>query len=357
MSRNPRFRLRRWGTALALAANLAAAASGAEPPPGAPVDPAARMRDEGAAGEHWDVTAHLEGGAYLFARFWVTNEGPGLHTGVAMGTFLGPGGERADYKYGRDPARWTLAAEGRFIQIASAVLDLREPDGRVEIDTDKYGLKIFLRFPMVRAPRPICARRGERDGFDVLRLGAEVGGIAWVKGMNDPLTARGTVDVTHGWSSASEIDEVQRRVELSARADDLALYASAVVAPGGERADCIAIARDGAVIFESRAAAEIAAASVAYGESDYPVPARMRFADGQVELEAAPERLLLRVNPLEVVPQPFRAILGLRSQPRRIWSDSAWSLRLGAAAGRPAIAASGRGVTSVIYTNPWPAAR
>ena len=137
---------------------LTATARAVEPTPVASVDPGARMLEGSSAGEYWDVSATFTGGARFFARYWVTNEGPGTHTGVAMGSFVGADGSVANFQYARDRGSWLLGAGGRYVQIASAVLDLREPSGRIEIDTDKYGLKIYLRFNMERAPRPLCAR-------------------------------------------------------------------------------------------------------------------------------------------------------------------------------------------------------
>jgi len=312
------------------------------------------MLEGSSAGEYWDVSATFTGGARFFARYWVTNEGPGTHTGVAMGSFVGADGSVANFQYARDRGSWLLGAGGRYVQIASAVLDLREPSGRIEIDTDKYGLKIYLRFNMERAPRPLCARRTSAGGFDVLRLAEEVEGILWVKGMTLPLAAKGSIDITHGWSSRSEIDEVHRRIDASGRDGDHSFFAASVAAPGNEGSRCVVVVRGGETIYESNTVkAEIDAAPLGGTEGNYPAPATVRFHDEQLALEVTLQRQLLRINPLDIVPQPFRTLLGLRSRPRRSWSESAWKLRLGAAAERAELDQRGAGSVAVTYTNPW----
>lgn len=351
MTAQPGFHRRPLLVALVLLSTLTTAAA----VPVAPVDPGARMLDEDAAGEYWDVSVTFTGGAFFFVRFWITNEGPGAHTGVVMGYFLQPGGKRTDFKFGRQADRWTLGGGGRYLQIATATLDLRGPDGRLEVDTDKHGvLRVFLRFAMTPDLQPLCARRGDDAGFDVLRLGAEVKGLAWVEGMTTPLIAKGFIDVTHGWSAQSEIDYLARRVEVSGRDDDLAFYAVAAESPAGERDGCVAVTRKGAPLLQANVAmATHGIAALDQIETDYPVPAELRFTGEQLELTVSSQRELLRVNPLNIVPQPFRALLSLRSSPRRIWTEASWHLRSPAAEGRPAIDASGTGVTSLTFPNPW----
>lgn len=327
----------------------------AGPAPAVVVDPAARLLDGSGAGEAWDISARLDGGAHFFVRFWITNEGPGSHTALAMGYFVRPSGEVSRFRYGRERARWESAADGRFIRIASAVLDLRPPSGSVEIDTDKGGMKVYLRFAMPQTPPAICARRDGAAGFDVLRLQEDIDGIAWVEGMERPLAANGSVDVTHAWGRDSEIDALLRRIDVSGRDGDVAFFATAVTAPQRRDAPaaCLAVVDGARVVHEVRdPALETGAAALAGGEERYPVPGRLVFRSDAATLTAEPQRALLRVDPLEIVPQPFRMLLGLRSAPRRVWAEGGWSLQWSGAGGK-ASERRGRGVTAVTYTNPW----
>lgn len=339
---------------LALVATIAASAA-AEVPATVRVDPAARLLDADGAGEAWDVTARLEGGAYFLVRFWVTNEGPGSHTGIAMGYFVAPDGKVSRFRYGRERERWESAADGRFMRVASAVLDLRPPSGSVEIDTNKGGMKIYLRFDMPAAPDPVCALRDGGSGFDVLRLNEQTDGIAWVEGLTTPISGKGTIDITHAWSAESEIDTLLRRIDVSGVDGDIAFFATTMVAPKAKDSpsSCLAVLDGGKKVFESAAVkADTSAPRLAGTEERFPVPSRIELRDAQVTLEIGPEREMLRVNPLEVVPQPFRMLLGLRSSPQRLWADGAWSLKL-ERPGAKKIERSGRGVTAVTYTNPW----
>lgn len=347
----------RWAAPYALAALLLATAQGAPAidPPAAvrTVDPAARLLDGARAGETWDVSARLEDGSHFFVRFWVTNEGPGSHTGVAMGYFVGPDGRVARFRYGRSRDRWQSGAGGRFLRIASAVLDLRAPSGSVEIDTNKGGMKIYLRFDIPEAPPPICARRDGDSGFDVVRLQARVDGTAWVDGMAKPIAARGAVDVTHAWGAASEIDTVLRRIDTSGQEGNLAFFATTVTPPGKAAVEtsCIAIVDEGKLVYESHdVAVEHAVTPLAGTGGKYPMPSRLVFRTAESLVTVEPGRELLRVDPLEIVPQPFRALLALRSAPRRAWADGGWQLRL--EKGRAALERRGRGLTAITYTNP-----
>jgi len=343
------------GLSSALLVCLATPAIGDAPPESlTAADPAARMLAGAGADEYWDVRARLQDGAYFFARFWVANEGPGSHTGIAMGTFLAPDGAKADFRYGRERERWTLAGDGRYIRIASAVLDLREPTGRIELDTNKQGIKIYLSFPMERSPPSPCARRDATSGFDVLALGAPLDGLAWTKEMASPLAAKGTIDVTHGWSAEGEIANVHRSIEMSARDGDVAVFASAVVAPNGRRSACVAVLRGSSLLYQSRVArVEVAPTALERGDPSYPVPDHLRFGDERLEVTVLPARQLLMINPLDAVPQPFRLLLGLRSQPRWLWAEGTWHLRLAGGDGRKPLELRGSGVTAVSYSNPW----
>lgn len=313
------------------------------------VDPGARWLEGDGAGEAWDVSARLDDGSHFFARFWITNEGPGAHTGVAMGYFRRPDGQVAQFRYGRERERWESGAGGRFMRIASAVLDLRAPYGAVEIDTNRGGMKVYLRFAVPETLPAVCARREGDSGFDVLRMQEPVEGVAWVAGMTGLIAAKGAVDVTHAWSAESEVDAMLRRIDVSGRDGDLAFFATTIAARDGAAGpSCVAVARDGAPIAETRAAAEVVIAQPTEGAELYPLPSRISFRDPQVEVTASPRRELLRVDPLEIVPQPFRALLALRSAPQRIWIEADWQLRLESGGSEE----RGIGSAAITYTNP-----
>lgn len=308
------------------------------------VDPAARLPKSDGGGEAWDVAAQFEDGARFFLRLWITNEGPGDRTGVVTGYLVRPDGSLHDVKYGREKGDWVLAGGGRYLEIASGVLDLRPPTGRVEVDSNKYGRKIYLRFPMPAEPTGPCGS----DGFEVVRLGSEVDGLYWVKGMQEPQAARGILSVTHHWSETSEIDAVARRMEFAGRAGDVDVMAISSRSPSGAELNCVAAVRDGKILHEARGATATLAPPAAGGDGKYPLPSAIAFAGTGIHLHVTPGRELVRANPLDFVPQPFRALLSMRSQPRRISTDTTFRLRLDG--GKEA---QGKGVATVTYTNPF----
>jgi len=318
------------------------------------VDPSARLLDGGSAGETWDVSASFTGGFRFFVRFWVTNEGPGSHTAIAMGYFVRPDGRIAQFRYGRTRNHWRSGAAGRFLKVASAVLDLRAPSGAVEIDTNRGGMKIYLRFDIPPVLPPLCARRGADAGFDVLRLQQHVEGIAWVAGMAAPIAANGSIDITHTWGAASEIDTVLRRIDAAGRKGDLAFFATASVPPNdrGHATSCVAVVDGGKRIYESQTTTvEVAATPLDGTAGGYPVPSHIAFHTDDLELTVRPSRELLRVNPLDTVPQPFRLLLGLRSSPRRAWTEASWQLDLRTGKNHKVRKRDDHGLAAVGYTN------
>ena len=88
--------------------------------------------------------------------------------------------------------------------------------------------------------------------------------------------------------------------------------------------------------------------------SGYPIPTRLQIRGKDVEgtIETGP--ILVRANPLENIPQPFRFLLSFKMNPRRVWTRSSFELTLRVAPDLPAIALKGSGVTTVTYLNPLP---
>jgi hypothetical protein len=85
----------------------------------------------------------------------------------------------------------------------------------------------------------------------------------------------------------------------------------------------------------------------------YPLPSAIRVrGPGGVSGRIALERKLLEHDPLGDLPQPFRFLLSFDMRPRRVWTDSSFSLGLDATPGRAALELSGIGITSVTFLNP-----
>jgi hypothetical protein len=291
-------------------------------------DPASRLPAGDAASEYWDVTAVFESGHRFFCRWMITNEGPGSRSAIAIGHLLFPDGRTVPFKNGRLSGRWELSDGGRRIQVASSVLDWSGSPALVEIDKNKDGIRIELHFePGAVGAQDASVRDGE-TGFDVLAANARVHGSVWVRGMETPVDVSGRLAATHAWMDASESERTLRRIEFFAADASLAIYLSDELAPDGATRRQLRIERDGEVLLRSdRFGLEIESAPDP--DRDYAVPAAIRIVSPEVEGTIRLGRVLVAHDPMEVLPQPFRFLLSLKSRPHRVWVDSVYEFRIG----------------------------
>ncbi|MEE9606740.1 MAG: hypothetical protein V3U03_03300 [Myxococcota bacterium] len=315
-------------------------------------DRASRVTGRGSASEYWDLMARFESGHRLFARFLITNEGPGNRTAIAYGHLLHPDGTASRFRNGRRWGDWTLSPDGLTLDVGSSLLDQHQPEGRLEIDSDKQGVKIYLRFA---SDGPATWRDDPALGdyrVDLLDLATPVEGTIWVRGMAETVGVRGRIGITHTWMEQSESDLALRRIEFFSLGDGARLYVSDVTAPSGRRSGWLALERDGEVIqrgFEMSLDERAAPA----GER-YPLPSVLRLRGDDLEGELHLGRTLLDRNPLEDLPQPFRFLLSLKMSPRRVWTESTFEVTFAATNGQPALTLRGSGVTTVTFLNPPP---
>lgn len=315
-------------------------------------DPAARLSSAPEASEYWNLTARFDGGYRLFARFGITNEGPGERTAGALWYLVHPDGRVSEFRNGRAKSRWTLSPDRLYIDVASSTLDLHGPLRRLELDTTSQGGRINLRFPAADSAPSAAAVAAGKFHSDTLQTSAPVAGTIWERGMAAPVTVRGTTTLTHVWMDESLADVVQSHIEFVGEARDLTAYLSDFATPSGAHRRSLRVERGGAVVYQS-ADLELALEPSAGAARDrgYPMPARLLARDGGVSLEIGVERLLHRTNPLAAIPQPFRFLFSLKIDPRFVWADASFHLTLAGADGE-AHAVEGRGILAVIFVNP-----
>lgn len=308
----------------------------------------ARHSDQPAATEYWDLSARMESGHFVFARFFITNEGPGQHTAAGLGTLVHPDGHITPFRYGRLEGRWTLSEDGLLIDIASLMLDMRVQPRIFELDSDKRGIKIHLSFqsegPAVWVDAPVAHR------FDLLEPGAPIAGSLWVTGMEAPVKTRGMVTLTHAWTDVSEADLVARQTELVIARGDLAVYATDFLGTGGQHWRWAAVRRNGKLLFQGPLTESEYGNPVGH-HPGYPRPSSVRISGPQLRVEGSVSRELLQLDPIEVVPQPFRFILSLKMQPERITSDGRCRVELPRLGDDPLVAEEPC-LISVTYLNP-----
>lgn len=358
--KRPRARLRNGHRAavlaipLSLAAAALAAASASQDPATSGVDPAARMAERGSASEYWDLVALLESNYRVFARFMITNRGPGTRTALAIGHLVQPDGTAVPFQNGRRWGRWKLGPEGLRMEIGSSLLDLRGPVRRFEVDKRKKGIQIRLDYPPGQ-PRAVRRGRGPGDyAVDLLELAEPVEGSVWVAGMAEPLAVRGTIAVTHTWMGERETDLALRRIDVLSLDREAGLFLTEVTAPGGARSTWLIVRDRSQFIFESGDFElwEEPPASPG-GDPDYPIPGALKLRGPKVEGEIRMGGVLAQHDPLEALPKPFRLLLSFGMRPRRAWTDALLEVRVDAGADRPALQVRGSGIASVTYLNPY----
>lgn len=315
-------------------------------------DPAARLSAAPEASEYWNLTARFEGGYRLFARFGITNEGPGERTAGALWYLVHPDGRVSEFRNGRSKRWWTLSSDRLYIDVASSTLDLHGPLRRLELDTTSQGGRINLQFPAADIAPAAAAPSAGKFRSDTLQISAPVEGTIWERGMAAPIAVRGTTTLTHVWMDESLADLLQSHIEFVGEAQDLTVYLSDFTTPSGEHRRSLLVERGGAVAYQSADLELVLEPSDRAAEDrKYPLPGRLLARDGRVSLEVRAERLLHRTNPLAAVPQPFRFLFSLEIDPRFVWADASFRLTLAGAAGAPR-EVEGRGILAVIFVNP-----
>jgi len=339
---------------LALLAVAALALAAAAPEPAAKrVDPAARLAPQGSACEYWDLVARLDSKHRVFARFMITNQGPGTRTALATGHLVQPDGTVVPFQNGRRWGRWKLGPERLRVEIGSSLLDLRGPVRRFEVDKRKKGIQIRLDYSPGQ-PRALREARGPGAyTIDLLELAEPVEGSVWVAGMAEPLAVRGTIAVTHTRMEQGEPDLALRRIDVLSLDSEQGLFLSELTTPGGERSRWLVLRHRDQFVFDSGDfELQPESAAPAGGDPDYPIPRALLLRSPEIEGEIRLGRVLAQHDPLQALPQPFRLLLSFEMRPRRVWMDALLEVRLHADAEHPALHVRGSGIASVTYLNP-----
>lgn len=297
--------------ALALAAPAAATVS-TDRTPLLPV-----LSEAGEAGEYWDVTAVFESGHRFFSRFLVTNLGPGEQTAVGVGHVVFRDGKVSTFKYGKRAGEWTLADDRRRIKIGKATLKLFDGPCQVKVKSQKRALGIFLDFH----PEQIGHWRIARDHEVAVALPVPVSGTVLVPPMQEPLSVRGWIAVTHVVQAVAEDRLVRRRVEVIARDGEWSVYATEVRDAGGSSHRWLLEGRGGTV--RERTDVEYAEDfRLADAGRKNRLPRSIRLRDSDQEYALTPRREWLRWDPLDIIPQPFRLVMSLRARPQLVWAEA-----------------------------------
>ena len=320
---------------------------------GSRASPGARLAKGDQASEYWDLAATFDSGHRIFARFQVSNEGPGNRTAYALGHILFPDGRVVRFQNGRLEGNWRISDDRLRLKIGSSVLDLHGPPYHFEVDKNKKGIKFFLDY---EDTGPIRTWATAPDGYhlDLLTLGAPIGGTLWVRDVTDePVSVAGTVTVTHAWMDDSEFELARLRVEpygMASKAGDSHIYALGVERVKRPTRSWMVI-RTGRSWLETDGFELSRIGEDESSEKGYPIPRSLSLRGEDVRGRVDLGSTILRHDPLDVAPGPFRWILSFSTEPSQVWLESRYAIEW-LAEGEP-IALEGVGVSSFYYLNPW----
>lgn len=339
---------RSWHLVAAVLLLVGSASVGSADAPRAP-SPESRLSAADSSSEYWDFSVRLESGHRVFARFSISNEGPGDHTAYAIGQIVFPDGRIIPFQNGRRMGDWSLSDDGLLIEIGSSVLDLHAPLRRFSLDKNRRGQKVFLDF----AATPDRARAWDSAppayDLDLLQNGTPVSGTLWVRGiLDDPLPVQGLLTATHTWMDITESDATQRRVEFHGGGGTRGVYLIDALSPQGESKRWLVVEEAGAVVLETDDFEIEYAGTSPHSLSTYPVPATLVVrgpkVNGTIELGV----LRVRHDPLAIAPQPFRWLLSFKMEPDHGWFEATCRLVID---GKPV---ETPGVVSVFHLNKAP---
>lgn len=349
--------MRRAAAWLALALLAPALAAGANGRPGPePVDPSARLPAGGSASEYWDLIAQFDGGTRVFARFTVTNEGPGERSAAAFGHVLRPGQPPVAFQNGRRADDWTLSPDRRRIEIGSSLLWLRDGARHFEVDNDKRRVKLFLDWREDASARSAPAT-ALPAGYhvDLVQLASPVQASIQVAEMEKPQQLSGILALSHTWMSESENHYVLRRVDVASTDAAAGVFFVDTLGPAGSRYSWLSQrAPDGASGAWSALAVDTENPA---NPGPYPVPRRqtLRAPGLHGALQFGPA--LLAVDPLDALPSFLRMVYSLRGRPQRSWSEARIELSLVPGPELPAVRVAGNAIAALTFLDALPASQ
>jgi hypothetical protein len=316
-------------------------------------DRLSHLSDAASASEYWDVVAQFDSGHHLFARFLITNEGPGERTAIATWQLIGPDGKTTGFRNGRRKKRWTLSPSRDRIEIGSSIFDQSGPEHRLEYDSSKRGIRVAFQY----APTPtVASTPTAADGYaiDLLELGTPVAGTIWLEGMAEALSVSGALAITHTWMDTSEADLMLRRIDFVSTGAGPAVFLSDRTAPSGERVRWLVAVREDQESLQTTDFELSLSDPLNNKRGDYPTPRAFEISGDAARGAIENSTVLSEVDPLEEIPQPFRFLLSFKLRPHRVWARASFEVRLMPGAETPETKLKGSGVSTITFTNPLP---
>jgi hypothetical protein len=175
------------------------------------------------ASQYWDLTVDLENDYRVFARFQITNQGPGENNATAIGHVVAPNGKATKFRNGRLESGWTLSKDRLDLDVGKSHFDMHLP--RYSLRVNKSDVRIRLAFApnaLLRAPSRVT---GKRYTVDLLALGAAAKGTLRLGSKSNPeMPVTGFAALTHTIAKKDETDLARRRIELVSQRGTHPLY-------------------------------------------------------------------------------------------------------------------------------------
>ena len=317
-------------------------------------NPAARLLPGEFAYERWELTARFDSGHFLFTEFLITNLGLGDRNAAVIGHVIQPDGKSRRFRTGRRESRWALSPDRLRMDVGASWLDQRGPKNAMQVSKKRTQVAMDF-YPSGPA---LWSADFAPSGYaiDLLDPAARAEGDVWVKGMDAPASVQGAVAVTHSWTNEAESDLVLRRLEffsLPHAATDMSLYLADLIAPNGTQS-CWLVAKAGQQTVHQEQDFHFTVDGEVQNVGNYHIPQQVNFESDYVVGSIQLNQVLLRHDPLDEVPQPFRFFMAFKVKPRRIWLLSPYELVIRPGRTSEPIRLSGTGVTKVSFLNPLP---
>jgi hypothetical protein len=319
------------------------------------VSPGARLPSGSGASEYWDLAAHFDSGHRLYVRFLITNEGPGVHNGLVFGHVIFPDGRVTPFQNGRRESRWSLASDGRRLEVGASTLDLTATGQRhFDVVKQRQGIRLHLAWAHADSDVALPLEVSAAYRIDLLELATPVRGTLWVAGMDAPDAVAGSAVLTHTWTHAIERRAIARRIDVMSFDATRAFYLADLITPGGMRRQALAYAERGHdVTFSNGSVPWPDAASAEHDPNALPQTLRVDVpaATGLISLGEP----WLRHDPLDALPLALRMMYFFGARPQRVWADAKLKIAFSGDATRTGETLRADGVAALTFLDALPA--
>jgi hypothetical protein len=314
-----------------------------------PVALGARLPEGDAAAEHWDLAAHFASGHRLYARFLITNAGPGERTALAFGHLLRPDGPPVEFRNGRRAGSWQLSEDRRRIAIGSSVLELGDSAHHFEVDNDKRGIEILLDFAADAGARAAPAGPGGYR-LELLNLATPAHARILLAGMPAPERLEGLAVLTHTWFNRDEADLVAQRTDVAGLDPAARIFLTEVLTPGGDRWRWL-VAGDSD--YRGDADGLVFEAAGARG-TGYPIPAALEVRGNDLDGRISLGPTLLEVDPAAALPALLRMVYPFAGKPRHVWVEASADVALKSRSRDAVLRLRGEGIATLVFLDSRP---